>query len=105
MKLIFIGAVGGLKPEFKLGDVCTPAYSLSGSYADEVFFCGENYQDFAAGYGDAGCAFPTQDLLMEALDALLRTHVGEPVCFLIKGSRGMHMERVNDMLETMFGGK
>ena len=42
---------------------------------------------------------------MEALDALLRTHVGEPVCFLIKGSRGMHMERVNDMLETMFGGK
>ncbi len=33
-KLIFIGAVGGLKPEFKLGDVCTPLYSLSGSYAD-----------------------------------------------------------------------
>ena len=33
-KLIFIGAVGGLKPEFKLGDVCTPTYSLSGSYAD-----------------------------------------------------------------------
>ncbi len=33
-KLIFIGAVGGLKPEYKLGDVCTPAYSLSGSYAD-----------------------------------------------------------------------
>lgn len=79
--------------------------ALCRKYADEVFFCGENYQDFAAGYGDAGCAFPTQDLLMEALDALLRTHVGEPVCFLIKGSRGMHMERVNDMLETMFGGK
>ena len=33
-KLIFIGAVGGLKPEFKLGDICTPSYSLSGSYAD-----------------------------------------------------------------------
>ncbi len=33
-KLIFIGAVGGLKPEFELGDVCTPSYSLSGSYAD-----------------------------------------------------------------------
>lgn len=33
-KLIFIGAVGGLKPEFKLGDVCTPSYSVSGSYAD-----------------------------------------------------------------------
>ena len=33
-KLIFIGAVGGLKPEFNLGDVCTPSYSISGSYAD-----------------------------------------------------------------------
>ena len=33
-KLIFIGAVGGLKPEFRLGDVCTPSYSISGSYAD-----------------------------------------------------------------------
>ena len=33
-KLIFIGAVGGLKPEFELGDVCTPSYSVSGSYAD-----------------------------------------------------------------------
>ena len=33
-KLIFIGAVGGLKPEFELGDICTPSYSLSGSYAD-----------------------------------------------------------------------
>lgn len=33
-KLIFIGAVGGLKPEFKLGDICTPSYSVSGSYAD-----------------------------------------------------------------------
>ena len=42
---------------------------------------------------------------MEALDMVLRTHVGVPICFLIKGSRGMHMERVNDRLETMFGGK
>lgn len=33
-QLIFIGAVGALKEEFRLGDVCTPVYSLSGSYAD-----------------------------------------------------------------------
>ena len=33
-KLIFIGAVGALKENFSLGEVCTPSYSLSGSYAD-----------------------------------------------------------------------
>ena len=33
-RMIFIGAVGALKEYFELGDVCTPSYSLSGSYAD-----------------------------------------------------------------------
>jgi purine-nucleoside phosphorylase len=33
-RMIFVGAVGGLKETFKLGDVCTPSYSISGSYAD-----------------------------------------------------------------------
>ena len=33
-RMIFIGAVGGLNDRFKLGDVCTPSYSISGSYAD-----------------------------------------------------------------------
>ena len=33
-RMIFIGAVGGLKENFHLGDICTPSYSLSGSYAD-----------------------------------------------------------------------
>ena len=33
-RMIFIGAVGALKEHFELGDVCTPSYSLSGSYAD-----------------------------------------------------------------------
>ncbi len=33
-RMIFIGAVGGLKKSFKLGEVCTPSYSISGSYAD-----------------------------------------------------------------------
>ena len=79
--------------------------ALCRQYADKVFFCGENYEDFAAGYADEVCAFPDQETMMEALDAILRTYVGVPICFLIKGSRGMHMERVNDMLETMFGGK
>ena len=33
-RMIFIGAVGALKEHFELGDVCTPSYSLSGSYAN-----------------------------------------------------------------------
>ena len=33
-RMIFIGAVGGLKEGFCLGDVCTPSFSISGSYAD-----------------------------------------------------------------------
>ena len=33
-RMIFIGAAGGLKETFQLGDVCTPCYSISGSYAD-----------------------------------------------------------------------
>lgn len=32
-KLIFIGAVGALKPEFGLGDLCTPSYSIAGGIA------------------------------------------------------------------------
>lgn len=33
-KMIFLGAVGALKEHFRPGDVCTPSYSISGSYAD-----------------------------------------------------------------------
>lgn len=33
-KMIFIGAVGALKDHFELGDICTPAYSISGGYAN-----------------------------------------------------------------------
>ena len=33
-KLIFIGAVGALKEGFQVGDICTPAYAISGSQAD-----------------------------------------------------------------------
>lgn len=31
--MIFIGAVGALKPEFELGDLCTPSYSIAGGFA------------------------------------------------------------------------
>ena len=32
-KMIFIGAVGALKSEFELGDLCTPLYSIAGGFA------------------------------------------------------------------------
>lgn len=33
-KLIFIGAVGSLKAEFNIGDICTPSYSVAGTLAN-----------------------------------------------------------------------
>lgn len=33
-KLIFIGAVGALKKEFNIGDICTPSYSVAGTLAN-----------------------------------------------------------------------
>ncbi len=33
-RLIFIGAVGALKPEFAIGDICTPTYSVAGTLAN-----------------------------------------------------------------------
>lgn len=32
-KIIFIGAVGALKPEYEPGDLCTPSYSIAGGFA------------------------------------------------------------------------
>lgn len=43
-RMIFIGAVGGLKEDIHLGDVCTPSYSISGSYAD-AYLMKESIQD------------------------------------------------------------
>ena len=33
-KLIFAGAVGALKEEFNIGDVCTPSFSVAGTLAN-----------------------------------------------------------------------
>ncbi|MBO4514229.1 MAG: hypothetical protein J5721_01005 [Lachnospiraceae bacterium] len=40
-QMIFIGAVGALKEEIELGDVCTPSYSISCSQADS-FLLGDS---------------------------------------------------------------
>ena len=33
-RIIFIGAVGALKKEFQIGDICTPSYSIAGTLAN-----------------------------------------------------------------------
>ncbi|MCQ2408603.1 MAG: UDP-N-acetylmuramoyl-tripeptide--D-alanyl-D-alanine ligase [Oscillospiraceae bacterium] len=75
--------------------------ALCRQYADRAYFCGVNYNDFAEGYGDAAAAFETQEQLMDVLRDVLRFDAQKPMCFLIKGSRGLHMERVNTMLEAL----
>lgn len=43
-KMIFIGSVGALKENFKLGEVCTPKYSIAGGYAHT--YLKESIKDF-----------------------------------------------------------
>ena len=43
-KLIFIGAVGALKANFNVGDLCTPAYCVSGVFANT--YLKEKLSDF-----------------------------------------------------------
>lgn len=43
-KIIFIGAVGALKAEFGIGDICTPSYSVSAGMA--TAYLKENLKDF-----------------------------------------------------------
>ena len=81
-----------------LGDQCR-------TYADTAYFCGINYRDFAEGYGTAETAFETQEALITALLRDLRAQAGVPLCILIKGSRGLHMERVNDALTDLLAHK
>ena len=75
--------------------------ALCRKYTDHAYFCGVNYNDFADGYADASAAFETQEQLMDALRDALHFDAQKPMCFLIKGSRGLHMERVNAMLEAL----
>lgn len=43
-KMIFIGAVGALKKEFEIGDICTPSYSIAGDNAHT--YLQENMNDY-----------------------------------------------------------
>ena len=72
---------------------------------DAAFFCGDNYKDFAEGYGNSGTAFAEQDALITALKAFAEEQGNSPCCYLIKGSRGLHMEHADEALESLLRGK
>lgn len=89
----------------ELGDYASDRHrelgALCRKYADHAYFCGVNYKDFAEGFGASGTAYETQEQLIDTLRGVLHFDAEKPMCFLIKGSRGLHMERVNAVLEAL----
>ncbi len=79
--------------------------ALCRELTDAAFFCGDNYKDFAEGYGTADTAFAAQSGLIAALTEFAAAQGDAPCCYLIKGSRGLHMERADEALETMLRGE
>lgn len=45
-RMIFVGVVGALKPDFSLGDICTPSYSIAGGYAN--IYLEESIRDYVS---------------------------------------------------------
>ncbi len=43
-RMFFIGSAGALKPDFSLGDICTPSYSIAGGYAN--IYLKESIRDY-----------------------------------------------------------
>ena len=78
--------------------------ALCRELTDAAFFCGDNYKDFAEGYGNADTAFAEQSALIAALKEFAAEQ-DTPCCYLIKGSRGLHMEHADEALETLLRGE
>lgn len=78
--------------------------ALCKDVTDDAFFCGVNAADFAAGYGEAAHAYKSQDDLIAALLQTVSAYSSQPLCILIKGSRGVHMEKVSEALERQLKG-
>ena len=78
---------------------------LCRALTDAAFFCGADHASFAAGYGAENAAFAAQEDLIPAMLSYIGTLGDTPVCVLVKGSRGMHMERADEALEAMLRGE
>ena len=93
----------------ELGDFAADRHrelgALCKELTDAAFFCGDNYKDFAVGFGTADTAFAEQSELIAALTEYAAAQGDAPCCYLIKGSRGLHMERADEALETLLRGE
>ncbi|QQS53228.1 MAG: UDP-N-acetylmuramoyl-tripeptide--D-alanyl-D-alanine ligase [Candidatus Competibacteraceae bacterium] len=82
----------------ELGPVAEALHAQSGREArtagfERLYALGEHSRAAAAAFGESGRHFADMESLIEALHRDL-THNAEPPTILIKGSRGMRMERV-----------
>jgi UDP-N-acetylmuramoyl-tripeptide--D-alanyl-D-alanine ligase len=83
----------------ELGDYSAKAHRLVGEYAakicDKVYCLGENSKKMAAAAGDKAAWFNTSEALAEALMAEMKE--GDRILF--KGSRGMKMEKIINIVK------
>ncbi|MER2601026.1 MAG: UDP-N-acetylmuramoyl-tripeptide--D-alanyl-D-alanine ligase [Candidatus Competibacter phosphatis] len=82
----------------ELGPVASELHAQSGQEArttgfERLYALGEHSRAAAAAFGEDGRHFTDLEALVDALSSDLEHHV-EPPTILIKGSRGMRMERV-----------
>ena len=93
----------------ELGDFAADRHRELGAICreltDAAFFCGDNYKDFADGYGNTETAFAEQSELIAALTEYAAAQGNAPCCYLVKGSRGLHMERADEALEALLRGE
>jgi purine-nucleoside phosphorylase len=61
-KLIFVGAVGSLKEEFSIGDICTPSYSVAGVFANAYL------EEKLTDYRPFGTIYPNSDYINSILN-------------------------------------
>lgn len=76
--------------------------ALARDSVDVAYFCGVNASDFAAGYGEGCYAYLEQSALIEKLCADLQEQDAKAV-MLIKGSRGVQMEKVFAAIAKQLG--
>lgn len=86
----------------ELGEAAAELHAEGGRQAraagfQHCFAIGEHSRQTVLAFGDGGEHFDTIEVLIEALQAALAT-ASEPPTLLIKGSRGMRMERVVEAL-------